>query len=68
MSHRDFAAALKTAMTEEGLNQDQLAERAGVSQQHISNMLRGSQPKLDTLEKLERALPRLREIRSEAVA
>ncbi len=54
---------LRIAM--EGLTQEQLETASGVNQANISKLLLGkSEPKLSTLDKLERALPKLRELRN----
>jgi transcriptional regulator with XRE-family HTH domain len=59
-----FADMLRDAMN--GMTQEQLEDRSGVSQGEISRYLRGeAEPKLTQLEALERALPRLRQLRAE---
>lgn len=63
----DFARQLRAAM--DGMTQEELEELSGVPQTMISRYLRGqAQPKLSTLEKLERVLPKLRKLRAKAVA
>ncbi len=65
MNPVSFADALRGAM--DGLTQEQLEEQSGVSQAMISKYLRGvAKPRLDQLEALERALPRLRDLRHAA--
>ena len=54
---REFGRRLRSARTEAGLTQEQLAEGAGVHPTYISNMERGySAPTLGTLVRLAAAL------------
>lgn len=56
-SDRSFAAILARQRTAAGLTQVQLAERAGVTQSHISKLERGTwEPRLSTIMGLARAL------------
>ena len=60
-----FADALRLAMN--GETQVSLADRSGLKQSSISKYLSGSmEPTLRQLDILERALPRLRSLRSSA--
>lgn len=62
-----FADQLREAMGE--MTQEALAEASGIPQTTISRYLRGEgEPNVSKLEALERALPRLRALRSRAVA
>lgn len=59
-----FADMLREAMG--GMTQEQLEGLSGVSQQQISKYLRDdAEPKLQQLDALERALPRLHQLRAE---
>jgi len=50
------------------MTQEQLEAASGVSQTQISRLLKGGDPRLSTLLKLERALPNLATLRSKSVA
>lgn len=63
----DFAKALREAMGPD-MTQEQLEELSGVDQATVSRILRGGAPSFQSLERLERALPRLREIRNASIA
>lgn len=54
-----FADALRRAMEQRGLTQENLEEISGVAQTTIGNILRGSDPRQSTMKRLAAALPEL---------
>ena len=61
-----FSEMLHEAM--EGRSQAEVARASGVSQPVICRLLGGTDPSFDTSIALEKALPRLRELRLKATA
>ena len=54
---QDFGAVFRTIRKSKGLNQDEVAERAGLSTSYISAVERGvANPKLDTVESLAKGI------------
>jgi transcriptional regulator with XRE-family HTH domain len=54
---KTFVANLRAMLTENGLNQSDLAQRLGVTPAYVSQLLSGHRtPHLETLEKLAKAM------------
>ncbi len=67
MEARRFGPDLRVAIEAEGITQEEMERRSGITQSTISKILAGADPKYSTFQALERALPCLREMRRAVV-